>query len=146
MNRNALAPVCTFETIDRWGASMGTTATLGVLALAGAAAAATSSPIGDWARGDGKAWVRIEPCGQKLCAINTWIRPGVTDEKVGDRLVLDVSPAGPSAFKGEAWDPQRRASFSFRMDVGERTMTTHGCVLAGLLCKDMGWTRRDAAN
>ncbi|MGO9419972.1 MAG: hypothetical protein ACLP25_11855, partial [Roseiarcus sp.] len=71
---------------------MGTTATLGVLALAGAAAAATSSPIGDWARGDGKAWVRIEPCGQKLCAINTWIRPGVTDEKVGDRLVLDVSP------------------------------------------------------
>ena len=124
---------------------MGTMAVLSALALAGAAAAAAYSPLGDWARGDGKARVRIEPCGQSLCTINTWIRPGVADEKVGDRLVLDVSPAGSSAFKGEAWDPQRRLRFSFRMDVGERTMTTHGCVLAGLLCKDMGWTRMDSA-
>ena len=122
---------------------MGKAAAFGVFALAGAAAAGTSSPIGDWARGDGKARVRIEPCGRSLCAINTWIRPGVTDEKVGDRLVLDVTAAGPSALKGEAWDPQRRLSFSFRMDVGDRTMTTRGCTLAGLLCKNTNWTRID---
>ena len=97
--------------------------------------------MGDWARGDGKARVRIEPCGGKLCVINMWIRPGVTDERVGDRLVLEVAPDGASAFKGRAFDPQRRTSFSFRMDIGDRSMTTHGCVLAGLLCKDMGWTR-----
>lgn len=123
---------------------MVTTALLGVVTLASAAAAQPPSPLGDWARGDGKVRVRIELCGQKLCAINTWIRPGVTDEKVGDRLVMGVSPAGASAFSGEARDPQRRMTFSMRLTVGERTMTTHGCMLAGLLCKDMGWTRLDA--
>ncbi len=123
-------------------------ATLGVLAfvLAGSAGAASSSPLGDWARGDGKVLARIEPCGGKLCAVNTWIRPGVTDEKVGDRLVLDIAPAGPSELEGEAWDPQRRITFSFRMEVGERTMTTRGCVLAGVLCQAVGWTRLGSAN
>lgn len=106
-----------------------------------AAAADSASPLGDWSRGDGNARVRIEPCGQKLCAINTWIRPGVGDEKVGDRLVLDVAPAGPSAFKGKAFDPKRNLTFNFHMDVGERSMTTRGCVVAGLVCKGMNWTR-----
>ena len=128
---------------------MGNCLVLGAFALAcvaAAAATASPSPMGDWARGDGKARVRIEPCGQKLCAVNTWIRPGVTDEKVGDRLVLDVATAGPSTFEGEAWDPKRRVTFSFRMEVGDRTLTTHGCMLAGLLCKQMGWTRLDPAD
>jgi len=123
---------------------MVTAALLGVVTLAGAAAAQPPSPLGDWARGDGKARVRVELCGQELCAVNTWIRPGVTDEKVGDMLVMYVSPAGASAFTGEAWDPQRRLTFSMRLAVGERTMTTHGCMLAGLLCKDMDWIRLDA--
>lgn len=118
-----------------------------LVTLAGAGAAtAPSAAFGEWARGDGKARVRIEPCGQRLCAVNTWIRPGVTDEKVGDRLVLDVAAAGPSAFRGDAWDPQRHMTFSFRMNVGEQTMTTHGCTLVGLLRKDMGWTRLSSAN
>ncbi len=125
---------------------MGTTAVLSTLALAGAAAAAAYSPLGDWARGDGKARVRIEPCGPKLCAVNTWIHPAATQEKVGDRLVLDVVSAGPSTLKGTAWDPQRSMTYTVRMEVGGRTLATKGCILAGLLCKEIGWTRLDAAN
>ncbi len=121
-------------------------ATFALACVNAGAAAATPLPMGDWARGDGKARVRIEPCGQRLCVVNTWIRPGVRDEKVGDRLVLDVASAGPSTFKGEAWDPQRRLTFSFRMKVGDRTLTTRGCLLAGLVCKEMAWTRLDPAN
>lgn len=105
-----------------------------------AAHAANPSPLGVWARGDGKAIVRIEPCGGALCAINTWIRPGTPDEKVGDRLVLNVSPAG-GALKGEAFDPQRRKSYRIQITTGDRSMVTRGCVFAGLLCKDMRWTR-----
>ncbi|MDE2362174.1 MAG: DUF2147 domain-containing protein [Hyphomicrobiales bacterium] len=103
-----------------------------------------NAPLGSWARGDGKAVVRIAPCGADLCATNTWIRPGTEDEKVGDYLVLKVKPTG-EALAGEAYDPQRRLSFRFSMNVAARTMTTRGCMLAGLVCKTMNWTRRDGA-
>ena len=115
--------------------------------LAGASAAASAQPslTGDWARGDGKARVRIEPCGGAYCAINSWIRPGTDAEKVGDRLVMRLKPDGKASFRGEAWDPQRNATYAIRVDVGDKTMTTRGCLLAGLLCRNVGWTRLDGA-
>ncbi len=117
------------------------------LILGGASNGAVEpSPVGLWARGDGKALVKIERCEQALCAINTWIRPGADDEKVGDRLVLNVAPKGPTTWTGEAWDPQRKKSFKIRIETGEHEMTTHGCVLLGLLCKDMNWTRLETAS
>lgn len=112
----------------------------------GTAAAADPTPIGLWARGDGRARVRIEPCGPSLCAINTWIREGTPGEKAGDRLVMKVAPDGPRKWSGEAFDPQRDLSYRIRIDVAETSMTTSGCVFAGLLCKDMGWTRIAAAD
>ena len=106
------------------------------------AVAPVSEPslLGDWARGDGKAKVRIAPCGDDICAINTWIRPGVPDEKVGDRLVMTIKPEG-GKWVGKAYDPQRHMTFAMTIDVGASTLTTHGCVLGGLICKNMGWTR-----
>ena len=107
--------------------------------------AAEASLEGEWARGDGKARVRIAPCGGDLCAINTWIRPGVADEKVGDRLVMTIKAGGKAdgadAWSGKAYDPQRHMTFRMTIDVAATTMTTHGCVLGGLVCKTMGWTR-----
>ena len=42
-----------------------------------AGTSATAADInGNWARGDGKAKVLIAPCGEKICATNTWIKPG----------------------------------------------------------------------
>ncbi|MGA7198216.1 DUF2147 domain-containing protein [Roseiarcus sp.] len=116
-----------------------------LLFLGGSANAAEPSLLGDWARGDGKALVRFEPCGSAVCAVNTWIKPGTADEKVGDRLVLNVSPSGASVFTGEAFDPQRNMIFRMRMEVGSATMTTRGCVLGGLICKTMDFRRLSAA-
>lgn len=106
-----------------------------------AAVAAEPSPLGLWARGDGRARVRIEPCGAALCAVNTWIREGTPGEKAGDKLVMKVAPSGPRKWSGTAFDPQRDLSYGIRITVAGTTMTTSGCILAGLLCKDMGWTR-----
>ena len=103
--------------------------------------AAENSLEGDWSRGDGKAKVRIAPCGSDICAVNTWIRAGVPDEKVGDRLVMTIKPSGPDKWVGKAFDPQRHMTFRMNIEVGDTRMTTHGCVLGGLLCKTMGWTR-----
>ena len=109
--------------------------------VAGPLHAAEASLQGDWSRGDGKAKVRIEPCGDDICAINTWIKPGVKDEKVGDKLVMTVKPSGADKWVGKAFDPQRHMTYRMSIDVAATTMTTHGCVLGGLLCKNMGWTR-----
>lgn len=119
-----------------------TIAVMAVLALVAAPLHAAETSIeGSWARGDGKAKVRIEPCGDDICAINIWIRPGVSDEKVGDRLVMTIKPEGADKWAGKAFDPQRHMTYRMTIDVAATIMTTHGCVLGGLLCKNMGWTR-----
>ncbi len=119
-----------------------TIAAVAAWALAAAQVHAGDNALqGEWSRGDGKARVRIAPCGDDLCAVNTWIRPDVTGEKVGDRLVMTVRAAGADTWEGKAFDPQRHMTFRMRIDVGAQAMTTHGCVLGGLLCKTMGWTR-----
>lgn len=94
---------------------------------------------GIWHREDGNARVRVAPCGGALCAINVWVRkPG--DEKVGDRLVLNVKLAEPGVYEGTAFDPQRNLRFSSRITFSENRMTTSGCVLI-ILCKSVGWSR-----
>lgn len=96
--------------------------------------------VGNWARGDGNARVRIAPCGEALCAINTWIRDPASDEHVGDRLVMKVSGNG-SSMAGTAYDPQRNLSYSLAINFGQSSMQTRGCVLAGIVCKSISWTR-----
>ena len=98
------------------------------------------SPQGMWSRGDGKAKVEIAPCGDDLCAVNTWIKPGTPSEKVGDKLVMTVTQATATRWTGKAYDPQRKMTYRLTMTVGDDRMTTTGCVL-GVLCKSMGWTR-----
>ena len=51
--------------------------------------------------------------------------------------------ASDNAYMAEAsaFDPQRDLSYRLTMTVRETSMTTRGCIVAGLLCKDMGWTR-----
>lgn len=102
--------------------------------------ASTDGIVGNWARGDGNARVRIAPCGEALCAINTWIKDESSGEHVGDRLVMKVS-GGASSLSGTAYDPQRKLSYSLEINVASKSMNTRGCVLAGIICKTVTWTR-----
>lgn len=106
----------------------------------GSASEAYEGIVGNWARGDGNARVRIAPCGEALCAINTWIRDPTGGEHVGDRLVMKVTGGGAS-MTGTAYDPQRKLSYSLQIDYGAQAMQTRGCVLAGIVCKTISWTR-----
>jgi uncharacterized protein (DUF2147 family) len=103
--------------------------------------AAESSIYGAWARGDGVARVQIAPCGGAICAINTWIKPGVTDEKIGDKLVMNVRPSGAAAMSGAAFDPQRNLNYRLKISFSATRMNTRGCLFAGLVCRNVGWTR-----
>jgi uncharacterized protein (DUF2147 family) len=119
-----------------------------LIALPSLAQAAAEGPqaqiMGEWQRGDGQARVRIAPCGKALCAINTWIRDPASSEKVGDRLVMSVSPVDDATMKGKAYDPQRKLTFNVTIAVASRQrMTTNGCLLGGFLCKSVAWARLD---
>lgn len=111
------------------------------LSLASAAHADTASPMGNWSRGDGAARVRISPCGDNICATNTWIKPGTKSEKAGDVLVMTIKPSGKGSYKGSAFDPQRNMNYRLSMEVNGDSMTTRGCVLGGLLCKSVAWSK-----
>jgi len=98
-------------------------------------------PRGHWLRADGVARVEVAPCGPDLCMTNVWIKPGVTDEKVGEYIRLEVKPTGPGHWKGTGYDPQRDLAFSTDMEVAGDSMTTGGCLVGGLVCKSTPWTR-----
>lgn len=112
-----------------------------VLTLALPSAAYAVTPFGQWARGDGNARVRVAKCGADICATNTWIKPGTPSEKKGDVLVMTIAPVSDGHYEGSAYDPQRKMTYKMTLDVSGDNMTTKGCVLGGLLCKGVNWTK-----
>lgn len=118
-----------------------TIATIAALGLAGTAQAA--DVYGNWARGDGAARVKIAKCGANICATNTWIKPGTPSEKTGDVLVMTVKADSDGNYSGSAFDKQRDMNYKITLTVDENKMTSKGCVLGGLLCKGVNWTRQN---
>ncbi|MBB1093858.1 DUF2147 domain-containing protein [Rhodopseudomonas pseudopalustris] len=115
-----------------------------LLTLLGASAAVadTGAIMGAWQRDDGIARVKVAPCGKVICMTNTYIRPDVTDEKVGERLEFDLRQGGGDApLTGSVLDPKTGKSYSATITVRGDQMTTKGCVLGGIICKSTNWSR-----
>lgn len=110
-----------------------------------ASADTTPSISGGWARADGKTRINIAACGIQLCATNTWVRDPDSDESVGDRIILTLAPngadRGAARLVGTAFDEKRRANYSVQILVSRDQMKTQGCLVSGLLCRSMDWTR-----
>lgn len=106
-----------------------------------AGAASANDINGEWARGDGNARVSVSACGSDICATNTWIKPGTPKEKAGDKLVMSIKPTADGEYSGTAFDPQRDLTYKLTVSVKGDSMTTKGCVLAGILCKGVNWSR-----
>jgi len=113
----------------------------GALLVAGGASAGDPTITGDWSRNDGGSRINIGPCGELLCAVNTWIRDPAEGELVGDRLVLALQPRDPGALTGEAFDERRKLRYSLLVSVQGDAMTTEGCLVSGVLCKSLRWIR-----
>ena len=122
----------------RWTAEL---AALLMVGTASASLAAEAPFLGDWARADGKTKIHVASCGAAICARNTWVRRGVSGEKVGDRLILRVKPAGAGKWSGNALDPQRNQTYTITVHVADKRMTTKGCAMGGLMCESMKWRR-----
>ena len=119
----------------------GALAALLTIGASSVALAAETPFLGNWARGDGKTRIRVEPCGAAFCGVNTWVRPGVSGEKVGDTLVVHVKPAEAGHWSGTAFDRRRKETYTMKVHVANNHMTTQGCVMGGLVCQSMHWKR-----
>ena len=118
-------------------------------ALAGAVVlAAVSSPAfagdvkGEWARDDGKAKVRLANCGgDAICGAISWVRDKDDPGKVGQQVFFDMKPSGDNAWAGRAFNPEDGKTYSGKMTMSGDHLVTAGCVLGGLICKSLNWTR-----
>lgn len=117
-------------------------AALCYISLAGCSALAAQerSPDGVWLRDDGNARVRIAPCGSKLCATNLWIKDTSKGEEVGDRLIMSLERTSDSQLKGTAYDSKRKKTYRITVIPSAKGLTTRGCILGGLLCREVNWT------
>ncbi|WP_439629158.1 DUF2147 domain-containing protein [Shinella sp.] len=116
-------------------------ATVALLLLTAAAAGAQQSadPSGVWLRDDGNARVRIAPCGNDICATNLWIGDTSKGEAAGDVLVMSLKPKSADTLSGSAYDKKRDRTYSITVQVSDGALLTRGCILGGVLCRNVRW-------
>lgn len=112
-----------------------------LFALAGVGCALAGDPTGVWLREGGKATVRILPCGGALCGTVASVRDPDSQAKVGQRVFYGMTPSGDDKWFGRAFNPDDGKTYSGAMTLSGDHLTTAGCVLGGLICKSVGWSR-----
>lgn len=100
---------------------------------------AASDLDGTWLRDDGNARVRIAPCGDKICATNLWIGDPSKGEAAGDKLVMTLARQPDGTFSGNAYDPKRDWTYSMTITATPSALTTRGCIVGRLICRDVNW-------
>jgi uncharacterized protein (DUF2147 family) len=104
-------------------------------------APAAESAVGAWLRDNGGSRIAIAPCGAALCGHITWLRDRNSPGKPGQRILYDMKPSGPATWSGNAFNPEDGKTYSGKMTVSGNVLTTSGCVLGGLICQSVTWTR-----
>lgn len=100
----------------------------------------TADPSGIWLRDDGNAKVQIAPCGNDICATNLWIGDVSKGEEPGDKLVMTLQPESKNTLAGTAYDAKRDRTYSMTLKVAKNGLVTRGCILGGVICRDVTWT------
>jgi len=98
---------------------------------------------GTWLRENGESRVRFSKCGgDALCGTVVWLKdPATSKSKVGQRVFYDMKPNGSGAWAGSAFNPEDGKTYSGKMTLSGNRLTTAGCVLGGMICKSVGWSR-----
>ena len=114
-----------------------------VAALMAAAAPAIAGELnGEWLNADGKAKVRFSNCGGAVCGTISWLKdPKDGSARIGQQVFFDMKPSGDNAWKGSAFNPDDGRTYSGKVSLSGDRLNTAGCVLGGLICKSVAWTR-----
>jgi uncharacterized protein (DUF2147 family) len=107
----------------------------------GASAARAEDAAGTWMREDGASKIQFASCGAALCGTVVWLKNPNSKAHVGEKVFFDMARADQNSWTGSAFNPEDGKTYSGKMVVSGRKLRTSGCVLGGLICKSMNWTR-----
>lgn len=90
--------------------------------------------------------IQIAPCGAAFCGtlIQSFDGSGakMESENVGKQIVWDMVPSGDGYYdNGKVWAPDRDKTYNAHMTLSGTSLAVAGCVLGGLICRDLVWTR-----
>ena len=74
-----------------------------------------------------------------IYATNLWVKDSSKGEEVGDRLAMSLDRMSETKLAGTAYDPKRDRSYALTLIVGRNSLITRGCILRGLLCRNVNW-------
>lgn len=114
---------------------------LAVLALGFAGPALAQDVTGTWLRDTGASRVRFQKCGEAMCGTLSWLKDTNGPAKVGQRIFYDMKPNGAGKWSGSAFNPEDGKTYSGTMSLSGDTLTTSGCVLGGMICRSVKWSR-----
>jgi uncharacterized protein (DUF2147 family) len=109
--------------------------------VAGSASALALDVEGIWMREDGASRIQFSPCGPALCGVVVWLKNPASKAHVGERVFYDMARAGPNSWTGKAFNPEDGKTYSGKMVLEDKKLRTSGCVLGGLICKNVVWLR-----
>lgn len=113
------------------------------LMLAGSGSAFAQDVTGTWLRDTGASRVRFAKCGEAICGTISWLKDPNGPAKVGQRIFYDMKPSGAGKWSGSAFNPEDGKTYSGTMTLAGDALTTSGCVLGGLICRSVKWSRAD---
>jgi uncharacterized protein (DUF2147 family) len=96
---------------------------------------------GTWQRDTGASRVRLAKCGDAICGTLAWLKDTNGPAKVGQRIFYDMKPSGEGKWAGSAFNPEDGKTYSGTMTLSGDALTTSGCVMGGLICRSVKWTR-----
>ena len=130
------------------------------LLSAGIVPAIAADPTGVWVNENGDTKVRLSRCGGSLCGTVAWLREPndaggrpKTDKRnpdaakrdrrlIGVPVLVGMKPEGEDRWSGKIYNADDGKTYDSRvMLASANSMKVQGCVLGGLLCKSMTWTR-----
>ncbi|RDJ21544.1 DUF2147 domain-containing protein [Bosea caraganae] len=96
---------------------------------------------GTWLRDSGASRVRFQKCGEAMCGTIAWLKDPTGPAKLGQRIFYDMKPDGTGKWSGSAFNPEDGKTYSGTMTLAGDALTTSGCVLGGLICRSVKWSR-----
>ena len=112
-----------------------------VIALPGAASAQSNPLLGTWTRDTGASKINFAPCGGSICGTISWLKDTSGKAKVGQRVFSNLKETGPGKYSGTAIDPEDGQQYSGSITVNGNSLSGGGCVLGGLICKNVSYRR-----
>jgi uncharacterized protein (DUF2147 family) len=114
---------------------------LGLTMAAPLAPVLAQDVAGTWLRDTGASRVRFAKCGEAMCGTLAWLKDTAGPAKVGQRIFYDMKPNGPGKWSGSAFNPEDGKTYSGTMTLSGDNLTTSGCVMGGLICRSVKWSR-----